>query len=383
MNQINNYLKEQFPEMINLTKELINIDSQSDDVPGVQKVADVLSQKMSELGMTTRQIDQGKPGTVLIGKLAGDPVLKPVILLGHMDTVFPRGTVEKHPFKIVGDKMMGPGIFDMKPGLVIGLFAIQTLIKLKLTKRPIKMIVVSDEEKLHMHSQAYDIIAEESQGGAYGLNLEGSKDDPHHVGTHNRGGMIVDVTVHGRAAHSGAEPEKGRSAIVELAHQIIKFNQLIDLDAGVHVNSGIVQGGVSENIIPDEATTSLGVRFKTNQQRDELLTQIKEIAAKPTISGTTTTVKVRTKIDSMEETADVQELFGQLSQVAQEIGYGKLEAVGGGGASDAGIMVARGVPTIDAMGVVGSGAHSEQEHASAKSLLNRATLIANFITRKG
>lgn len=383
MNQINNYLKEQFPEMINLTKELINIDSQSDDVPGVQKVADVLSQKMSELGMTTRQIDQGKPGTVLIGELAGDPGLKPVILLGHMDTVFPRGTVEKHPFKIEDDKMMGPGIFDMKPGLVIGLFAIQALVKLKLIKRPIKMIVVSDEEKLHMHSRAYDIIAEESQGGAYGLNLEGSKDYPHHVGTHNRGGMIVDVTVHGRAAHSGAEPEKGRSAIVELAYQIIKFNQLIDLDAGVHVNSGIVHGGVSENIIPDEATTSLGVRFKTNQQRDELLTQIKEIAAKPTISGTTTTVKVRTKIDSMEETADVQELFGQLDQVAQETGYGKLEAVGGGGASDAGIMVARGVPTIDAMGVVGSGAHSEQEHASAKSLLNRATLIANFITRKG
>lgn len=383
MNQINNYLKEQFPEMINLTKELINIDSQSDDVPGVQKVADVLNQKMSELGMTTRQIDQGKPGTVLIGELAGAPGLKPVILLGHMDTVFPRGTVEKHPFKIEGDKMMGPGILDMKPGLVIGLFAIQALIKLKLTKRPIKMIVVSDEEKLHMHSRAYDIIAEESQGGAYGLNLEGSEEDPHHVGTHNRGGMIVDVTVHGRAAHSGAEPEKGRSAIVELAHQIIKFNQLIDLDAGVHVNSGIVHGGVSENIIPDEATTSLGVRFKTNQQRDELLTQIKEIAAKPTISGTTTTVKVRTKIDSMEETADVQELFGQLNQVAQETGYGKLEAVGGGGASDAGIMVARGVPTIDAMGVVGSGAHSEQEHASAESLLNRATLIANFITRKG
>lgn len=383
MNQINNYLKEQFPEMIKLTKELINIDSQSDDVPGVQKVADILNQKMSELGMATRQIDQGKPGTVLIGELAGDPGLKPVILLGHMDTVFPRGTVEKHPFKIEGDKMMGPGIFDMKSGLVIGLFAIQALVKLKLTKRPIKMIVVSDEEKLHMHSRAYDIIAEESQGGAYGLNLEGSKEDPHHVGTHNRGGMIVDVTVHGRAAHSGAEPEKGRSAIVELAHQIIKFNQLIDLDAGVHVNSGIVHGGVSENIIPDEATTSLGVRFKTNQQRDELLTQIKEIAAKPTIFGTTTTVKVRTKIDSMEETADVQELFGQLNQVAQEIGYGKLEAVGGGGTSDAGIMVARGVPTIDAMGIVGSGAHSEQEHASAESLLNRATLIANFITRKG
>lgn len=383
MSQITDYLQNQFTEMIELTKDIINVDSQSDDIAGVQNVADILSQKMTELGMTPHQIDRGKPGTVLIGELAGDPGLAPVILLGHMDTVFPRGTVAQRPFEINGDKMTGPGIFDMKPGLVIGLFAIQALIKLNLTKRPIKMIVVSDEEKLHMHSRAYDIIAKECQGGAYGLNLEGSKDDPSHVGTHNRGGMIVDITVHGRAAHSGAEPEKGRSTIVEISHQIIKLNQLSDLEAGVHVNCGVVHGGVSENIIPDEATVSLGVRFKTNQQRDELLNQIKTIAATPTVPDTTTTVKVRTKIDSMEETPEVQQLFTQLNQVAQDTGYGKLQAVGGGGASDAGIMVAHGVPTIDAMGVVGNGAHSEQEQASAKSLLNKATLIANFIAQKG
>jgi glutamate carboxypeptidase len=382
MNQIRTYLQGQFQEMVKLTEDIINVDSQSDDIYGVQHVADILSQKMAELGMTTRQIDRGKPGTVLVGELAGDPGLAPVILLGHMDTVFPRGTATDRPFKIADDQMTGPGIFDMKPGLIIGLFAVQALVKLKLTKRPIKMIVVSDEEKLHMHSNAYDIIAAECQGGAYGLNLEGSKDDPQHVGTHNRGGMIVDVTVHGRAAHSGAEPEKGRSAIIELAHQIIKLDQLTDLAAGVHVNSGIIRGGISENIIPDKATTSLGVRFKTNQQRVDLLNAIKKIAANPTIPDTTTTVKVRTKIDSMEETPEVRQLFEQLNQVAQEIGYGKLEAVGGGGASDAGIMVAHGVPTIDAMGVVGGGAHSEREYASAESLLNKAVLIANFIAQQ-
>ena len=279
--------------------------------------------------------------------------------------------------------MTGPGIFDMKPGLVIGLFAIQALVKLKLNRRPVKMIVVSDEEKLHMDSNTYNIIAKECQGGAYGFNLEGTKDDPSHVGTHNRGRMIVDVTVHGRAAHSGAEPEKGRSAIIELAHQIIKLSALSDLQAGVHVNCGVINGGTSENIIPDRATTSLGVRFKTNQQRDQLLERIKSIAATPTVSDTTTTVKVRTKIDSMEDTPAVNKLFAELNQVAQQVGYGKLRAVGGGGASDAGIMVARNVPTIDALGVVGDDAHSEKEHASAKSLLTRSSLIANFIAQKG
>ena len=383
MNQITDYLQKQFSAMVELTEEIINVDSPSNDIAGIQKVADILSAKMREIGMQTRQRDSGKQGMALIGELPGEEGLQPVILLGHMDTVFPKGTVEQRPFKLEKDRMTGPGIFDMKPGLVIGLFAIQALVKLKLNRRPVKMIVVSDEEKLHMDPNTYNIIAKECQGGAYGFNLEGTKDDPSHVGTHNRGGMIVDVTVHGRAAHSGAEPEKGRSAIIELAHQIIKLSALSDLQAGVHVNCGVINGGTSENIIPDRATTSLGVRFKTNQQRDQLLERIKSIAATPTVSDTTTTVKVRTKIDSMEDTPAVNKLFAELNQVAQQVGYGKLRAVGGGGASDAGIMVARNVPTIDALGVVGDDAHSEKEHASAKSLLTRSSLIANFIAQKG
>ena len=383
MNQITDYLQKQFSAMVELTEEIINVDSPSNDIAGIQKVADILSAKMREIGMQTRQRDSGKQGMALIGELPGEEGLQPVILLGHMDTVFPKGTVEQRPFKLEKDRMTGPGIFDMKPGLVIGLFAIQALVKLKLNRRPVKMIVVSDKEKLHMDSNTYNIIAKECQGGAYGFNLEGTKDDPSHVGTHNRGGMIVDVTVHGRAANSGAEPEKGRSAIIELAHQIIKLSALSDLQAGVHVNCGVINGGTSENIIPDRATTSLGVRFKTNQQRDQLLERIKSIAATPTVSDTTTTVKVRTKIDSMEDTPAVNKLFAELNQVAQQVGYGKLRAVGGGGASDAGIMIARNVPTIDALGVVGDDAHSEKEHASAKSLLTRSSLIANFIAQKG
>jgi glutamate carboxypeptidase len=383
MDQITNYLQEQFSAMIELTEKIINVDSPSNDIAGIQKVADILSTKMREIGMQTRQRDSGKQGMVLIGELPGEKELQPVILLGHMDTVFPKGTVKQRPFKIEGDQMTGPGIFDMKPGLVIGLFAIQALVKLKLNRRPIKMIIVSDEEKLHLDSNTYDIITDECRGGVYGFNLEGTKSDPSHVGTHNRGGMIVDVIVHGRAAHSGAEPEKGRSAIIELAHQIIKLSALSDLQAGIHVNCGMIKGGTSENIIPDRATTSLGVRFRTNQQRDRLLERIKLIVATPTIPDTTTTVKVRTKIDSMEETPAVNELFAELNQVAQQVGYGKLQAVGGGGASDAGIMAARDVPTIDALGVVGDGAHSKEERASAKSLLKRSSLIANFIAQRG
>lgn len=278
--------------------------------------------------------------------------------------------------------MMGPGIFDMKPGLVIGLFAIEALEHYHLVKRPIKFIVVSDEEKLHIDSNAYNIIANEAQGGAYGLNLEGST-AADEVSTHNRGGMIIDVTFHGRAAHSGAEPEKGCSAILELAHQIIKLSALTDLDQGIHVNCGVIKGGISENIIPDTATTALGVRFKTVAQRDSLLEQIKAIAQDQTVPDTKTDVDVRTRIDVMEETPAVTSLFNDLNDVAKGLGMAELHAAGDGGSSDAGIMDTHGVPSIDSLGVVGGGAHTDQEYASAQSLVDRAALIANLIDQRG
>lgn len=378
MNKIESYLDQHFANMIQVTQRLINLDSHPDDVAGVQKVVDMLTKQIKSLGMSTRQLDPGQPGTVLVGELAGPTNQAPVILLGHLDTVFAAGSAKRRPFALDGDKMTGPGIYDMKPGLVVGLFAIQALKELGLVQRPIKMIIVSDEEKLHMHSHAYQIIADESKGAAYGLNLEGSP-AKNIVHTHNRGGAILGITVHGKAAHSGAAPEKGRNAILELAHRIIKYDALTDLANGIHVNCGVINGGQSENIIPDLATTSLGIRFKTNDQRDQLIHQIQAIASKPTVPGTHTTVSIRTKIDSMEATPAVQQLFARLNQVSQEIGNGELTAANGGGASDAGIMVARGVPTIDSLGIVGGGAHTEQEYASAHSLIDRANLIANFI----
>ena len=368
--------------MLELTKQLVNVDSPSTSREGVEQVAAILQAKMAKLGMTTRQIDRGKPGVVLVGELDGPVGVAPVILLGHLDTVFPVGTVEQRPFQQNGDQLSGPGIFDMKGGLVIGLFAIQTLVELGLRHRTIKMIIVSDEEKLHMGTRTSEIIEQECEGGAYGLNLEGAANDFQRVVTRNRGGMIIEVAVQGKAAHSGAEPEKGRSAIEEFAHQIIQFSSLTNLDDGIHVNCGVIQGGTSENIIPDQALTRLGVRFRTNQQAEQLLRQIEAIAAKPTIPGTRTTVKILTRIKSMEETTAVKQLFEQLNQVSQQMDFGALIAVDGGGSSDAGIMVAQGVPTIDGLGIVGRGAHSKDEGVSADSLLKRAILLSTFMAQQ-
>lgn len=378
MRNIQQYLVSQRAEMIALTEKLVNIDSPSTHLAGIKQVATVLSEKMQSLGMQIRQIDQGKPGMVLVGELAGVKDQAPVILSGHLDTVFPVGTATARPFKVVGDKMLGPGVYDMKAGLVIGLFAIQALQRVSLLKRPLKMIIVSDEEKLHFDSRAAAIMAQEVTGGAYGLNLEGAAKCTQ-ISTHQRGGMIIDITVHGKAAHSGVEPQKGRSAILELADKLPKLAALTDMTQGIHVNCGMISGGISENIIPDRAKVSLGVRFKTEKQRKELLAKIIQLTQEHLVLDTTTEVTVRTKIDSMEETKQVKQLFADLKQTAQRVNLLTLEAVGDSGASDAGIMVTNGVPCLDGVGVVGDGAHTDQEFAKVSSMIERASLLAEFI----
>ena len=382
MNKIQSYLFEHQNEMIALTEKIINIDTNPGNIEGIQQVIDILSNKMHELGMTTQQIDSGKIGTVLVGELGITSSLSPVILDGHLDTVFPVGTAQKRPFKIVGDKMTGPGIFDMKSGLVIGLYAIQALRHFQLLKRPVKMIIVSDEEKLHINSRAYQIIAKEARKGAYGLNLEGA-DTPKKISTNNRGGMIIDLIVHGHAAHSGADPEKGRNAILELAHKIVRLSALTDLKQGIHVNCGIVNGGISENIIPDQAKASLGIRFRTLVQRDLLLKQIKQIAKDQIISDTTTDVVIRTQIDALEETQAVQQLLMDLNKAAAHLKMDSFMAGNDGGSSDAGILSANGIPTLDGLGIVGGDAHTDHEFASVQSLVSRSALIAELIHIKG
>ena len=381
MNKIQQYLLDHQDEMIALTKQLVNIDSPSYHLAGIQQIMRILESRMKALGMTTYQLESGKPGTVLVGQLAGKESGAPVILSGHIDTVFPVGTAQQRPFKIAGDKMTGPGIFDMKPGIVIGLYAIQALKHFDLIERPLKIIIVSDEEKLHLASNAAQLIAQEAQGGAYGLNLEGTT-ATNTVGTSNRGGMIIDLTVHGRAAHSGSEPEKGRDAVVELAHKIIQLTALTNLPEGIHVNCGRITGGISENIIPDQATTSLGIRFRTLTQRHQLLQQIRQIAHQHVIPETTTDVTIRTQIDSLEATATVQQLFADLDRAAKKLGISPLIAANDRGSSDAGVLYAQGVPCIDGLGVVGGAAHTDQEFASVHSLVERAALIATLICTK-
>lgn len=362
--------------MIALLEKIVNIDSGSTNIAGVEAVCEILRQEMEDIGMDTRVIPSEGAGPVLIGERRGEAGKRPLLFIGHMDTVFEDGEAEANPFRIDEEGLAhGPGVLDMKGGLVIALFAVRALRDIGYTGRPVKCIFVGDEEKLHMFSKAKDIIISELAGAEGAFNFEvGYRHDGLVVG--RKGGGIVDVTVQGVAAHSGLAPEKGRSAVTEMCHKVIELESKRDIARGKLINCGMVSGGIGENTVPGEAKISIGIRFPSLVVRDEILEDIRSAAEHVHIEGTRAQMSVRMMMESMDTTAEVMGLFEHIQKVAGECGYGDVHPFTVGGVSDSGVIVANGVPAVCGMGAKGEGCHTRDEYAVADSLVDRAVLAA-------
>ncbi len=362
--------------MIALLEKIVNIDSGSTNIAGVEAVCEILRQEMEDIGMDTRVIPSEGAGPVLIGERRGEAGKRPLLFIGHMDTVFEDGEAEANPFRIDEEGLAhGPGVLDMKGGLVIALFAVRALRDIGYTGRPVKCIFVGDEEKLHMFSKAKDIIISELAGAEGAFNFEvGYRHDGLVVG--RKGGGIVDVTVQGVAAHSGLAPEKGRSAVTEMCHKVIELESKRDIARGKLINCGMVSGGIGENTVPGEAKISIGIRFPSLAVRDEILEDIRSAAEHVHIEGTRAQMSVRMMMESMDTTAEVMGLFEHIQKVAGECGYGDVHPFTVGGVSDSGVIVANGVPAVCGMGAKGEGCHTKDEYAVADSLVDRAVLAA-------
>ena len=375
--QIKAYLDSQRDEMFSLYRKIINIDSGSRNIEGVNRVCAILREEMDNAGIRTRVIEMPNAGNILIGEWNFDKSdKKPLVFIGHMDTVFPDGTVEKNPFRVDGDgKVHGPGCLDMKPGLIIGLYAVKALAAVGYEGRPVRFIYVGDEENLHMYSDAAAVIKEEAKGALAAFNFEtGYLDDRLVVG--RKGGGIIEVVVHGVAAHSGIAPEKGRSAIIEAAHKMIEIESQTDIAAGRLMNCGLVQGGIGENTVPDTCSFRIGIRFPSVKVRDEILGIIRAAAAHCTIPDTTAEVNIAMLMDSMENTDGVNALFRHIQRVGADCGYGTLGSFTVGGVSDSGATVSSGIPTVCALGPKGEGNHTAHEYAVLESFYERTYLAA-------
>ena len=323
----------------------------------------------------SKTVEMAKAGNVLVGEIGAGRGTAPVLFMGHMDTVFSTGTVAKRPFTITDGTAYGPGVLDMKGGIVAALFAMQALQAAGYDTRPLKMILAGDEEVAHVNSNAAEVFMTEAKGAVAAFNCEtGFMDDAIVVG--RKGTAVFELEVAGVAVHAGNEPENGRSAILEIAHKVIDIQNLTNWETGTTFNVGVIQGGTVPNAVPGQAKIVVDIRYLEPDLLPEIRRQLQEVAAKNYVKDTTTTLTEVPGIAPMKTTPAVEDLFAIVKKTYAEMGLGTPYPKLVGGGSDSAYSVMAGVPTVCAMGVKGGRNHSPQEFAIVETLFERAKLLA-------
>ncbi len=368
------FIEEHRDDALRLWQEIVDMESGSENKKGVDAVAARLRQILDAAGAATKIIEMERAGNMLVAEIGAGRPGPGVAFIGHTDTVFPEGTVANRPFTIKDGMAYGPGVLDMKGGIVAIVCAIQALNAAGYEQRPLKVILAGDEEVAHKDSDTAERIMEEVRGVGAAFNCEtGFPDDGIVVG--RKGSAMFALEVKGIAAHAGNEPEKGRSAILEMAHKVIDIQGLTDWNAGITFNVGIIQGGTVVNAVPDSAKIEAEVRYREPAQLPGIHERIRMVASKTYLDGTSTTVAMKPAIAAMQTTEGVKRLFEVVAKSYSECGWGTPYQKFTGGGSDSAYSVMAGVPTVCAMGVKGGRNHSPQEFAVVESLFERAKLL--------
>lgn len=365
-------------EMLSLWEDFVSTESPSADKPGVDAMARKIFDILASQGAEARIEAFEHAGNMVVATAGANHPGQPVALMGHFDTVFPKGTLAQRPFTIREGKAYGPGVLDMKGGIVVLLYAIKALQAAGYATRPIKVVLAGDEEIGHPHSDANAIFQREVKGCIAAFNCEtGSTTDRIVVG--RKGAAMFTLEVHGIAAHAGAEPEKGRSAIHEIAHKILAIQALTKREEGTTFSVGTIRGGKTFNAIPDYATIDIDIRFVKTSAVEESIAKLNAIAATTYIEGTRTTLSGRINFPPMETTPAIMRLFELVARTSVENGFPKPTAVQSGGGSDSSNSVMVGVPTICSMGVKGERNHAPDEYAVVETLFERCKLLVACI----
>jgi glutamate carboxypeptidase len=350
---------------------LVALESPSTDKTAVDRCGRVLADLLRAAGGEVDVLPRAERGDHLRARFAGSGT--PVLLLGHFDTVWPVGTLARMPLHRDGDRLHGPGTFDMKAGIALALTAIAVLRAAGTPHPAVTMLWTTDEEIGSGTSRA-DIEAEARQSRAV-LVLEPALPGGA-LKTARKGCGEFHLTVHGVAAHAGLDPGKGASAIHELAAQIGDIERLQDLPRGISVNVGLVSGGTRPNVVADEARATIDVRAPTRAAAESIASALRTL--QPHRPGTRLTIEGGFDRPPMERGPAVVELFSQASVVAASLGRELGEGSAGGG-SDGNFTAALGVPTLDGLGPVGDGAHAAHEHVEISALPWRAALLAGLL----
>jgi glutamate carboxypeptidase len=371
MTTTEDYLKAKTDEMLAKLSAWVNCDSPTLDKEAVDGMGELLNRAFRDTGAAVERLPQREVGDQLLATWGQGP--GQVLLLCHFDTVWPLGEAERRPFKIIEGRAMGPGIYDMKGGIVVGLYALKALQAVGFTpSRRLAFLLTSDEETGSQTSR--ERIEEEARRSDCVLVLE-----PSRLGgltTARKGVGRFSLKITGRAAHSGVEPQKGVNALEELAHQILRLQRMSDFQRGVTVSVGLAGGGSRTNVVPAEAWAKIDLRVPSREDGERVAQAI--LGLTPVLPEVRLEVSGGIVRPAWASTPESQALYRRAKRVGERLGLDLQETVSGGG-SDGNFTAALGVPTLDGLGAIGGGAHSFDEWIEAASLPRRAALLAELI----
>jgi glutamate carboxypeptidase len=377
------WLATQQEAMLKVLEAMVNTDGGSYDKPGVDAVGRIVRDFMAAEGIPVEVVPQEKYGDCLKARVAGGEAAasgnekRQIVLMGHRDTVFPKGEPERRPFRIENGIATGPGVADMKAGLVMNMFVLAGFQRFGGAPGPLVGLFTGDEEIGSPEGRA--VIEATAREARVVFNAEPGRANGGVV-TGRKGGVFSIVDIEGKAAHSGASFDQGISAIGELAAKITALHALTDLDRGITVNVGIVSGGQSVNTVAPWAQGQIDLRYKEPADRDEVMGKIHAIVERAHVPGTRSRLTIRGEFLPLNETPASARLFGMYREAAGESGLA-ITAEFSGGCADSGFTASVGAPTICAVGPVGGKAHSPEEYLEVASLVPRAQAMARAILR--
>ena len=373
------FFESQRDEAFDLLRRLVEIDSPTADKAGVDRVGAVVAEELRAAGARVASIDGGSSGNPLRAEIlpAGGHAsrdARPALLLGHLDTVWPLGEAARRPFRVEGSDAFGPGVFDMKAGIVLCVLLARA--RKAGALRPILPVVCflsSDEETGSPVSRPF--LEAEARGARYVLGLEPCNPDGGAKTARKGVGRLV-VEVDGRPAHAGIDPEKGVNAIEELAAQILAIKCLEDRPSGTTVHAGLVSGGVAKNVVAPRARAEFDVRVPSSDE----WRRVEAAALNLRMRDARARVRVEAVLTHppMERTPGVAALYGKARSIARLTGFDLTEGSTGGG-SDGSYCAALGIPVLDGLGVEGDGAHAHRERVRLDRIAPRAGLLAGIL----
>jgi glutamate carboxypeptidase len=376
---LRDHLQERQGEMLALTRALVETESPSGDEDGSRAVASLLLEAARAIeGVAAVDLIESREYGVHLrvraftdAPEAGDGSL---LLLGHTDTVHPRGSLRERPWRVEDGRIYGPGIFDMKANCALALEALRACAALKVVpRRPVVLLLTCDEETGSLAGRA--LVEEEGRRAQSVLVLEPPATGGR-VKTARKGTGMYVLEAHGVASHAGLEPEKGASAILEMARQIERLHALNDASRGITLTVGVVRGGTRSNVVPAEASAEIDVRFSTAEDAGRIEEGIRSL--RPFDERVRLSVRGGINRPPLERTEKVAALYEQARLLATSLDF-ELGEAQVGGASDGNFVTALGVGVLDGLGIDGDGAHATHEHIRLDDIARRGALLAGLI----